>query len=164
MLHFRRHVADREGERAVRVVLLYDTPEIQPHDVAFLDAPVRGRDAVNDFLVDRDTHGRREAAIALEGGLRPARGDEALDVLVDLQRRHAWLHRLAQPIHDIRENVAAAAHETDLAGGLQLDHAAAPCAALRTARWMSSIAPSPRTEASRLRARYQSSSGAVCRA
>src|SRR5262245_22834787 len=123
-----------------------------------------GGDAVDDFLVDRDAHGRGEPAIALEGWLRTARGDEALDILVDLQGRHPRLHRVAQPVHDIREDVASAAHETDLAGRLELDHAAAPRAASRTAPRMSPMGPSPRTELRRPRARYQSRSGAVCRA
>src|SRR5438094_463417 len=164
LLHLRRHVADGEGERAVRVVPVHDTPEVQADDIALLDAAVGRGNPVHDLLVDRDADGGREAAVALEGRLGAARRDEALHVLVDLERRQARLHEAAQVLDDVGEDMAGRAHQTDLTGRLQLDHARAPAAAPRMAPRMVSMVPSPGTETSRPRPRYQSSSGAVCRA
>src|SRR6185436_14622803 len=65
LLDPRRHLTDRQRERAIGVVPIHDTPQVQTDDVALLDPPLRGRNAVHDFLVDRDAHGGREAAIAL---------------------------------------------------------------------------------------------------
>ena len=141
-----------------------DAIEVEADHVALLDPAMRGRNSMNDFFVDRDAHGRWKSSIALERGLRPSRGDERLDIFVDLQRRQARLHRAAQVLDDVGEHVAGRAHETDLAGGLQLDHVRAPAAAPRTEARIVSIGPSPGTEASMPRRRYQSRSGAVCRA
>src|SRR6267142_4780748 len=164
LLHLRGHVADGEGERAVRVVPVHDTPEVQADDIAVLDAAVGRGNPVHDLLVDRDADGGREAAVALEGRPGAARRDEALHVLVDLERRQTRLHEAAQVLDDVGEDMAGRAHQTDLAGRLQLDHCRAPCVASSTRRRMSAIGPSPGTETSRPRPRYQSSSGAVCRA
>src|SRR5262249_8260007 len=163
LLHLRGHVTDRDGDRAVRIVPIDDTPEIQAHDVAVLEAAMGGRNAVDDLLVDGHADRGRKASIALEGRLGAARVDETLHVLVDLERGHSRFDRLAQPIHDARDGWARPAHQTDLAGGLELDHAAAPRVASRTPRRISAMAPSPGTVTSRPRPRYQSSSGAVCR-
>src|SRR5262249_3020685 len=164
LMNLRGHVTDRKGDRAVRVIPLHDTPQVQAHDVAVLEAAMGGRNAVDDLLVDRDADRGREAAIALESRLGASGIDEALHVLIDLERGHSRLDRLAQASHDVGEDVAAPAHQPDLAGGLELDPAAAPRAASRTPRRMSAMAPSPGTVTSRPRPLYQSSSGAVCRA
>src|SRR2546421_1620390 len=87
-----------------------------------------------------------EPSIPFERRFRAPRRDERLHILVDLERRHARLHEPAQVRDDVGQHVAGRAHETELAGGLQLDHARAPAAAPRTAPRIVSIGPSPGTE------------------
>ena len=142
LLDARRDLADRHRERAVGVIPLDDTPEVQPDDVPLLQAAVRRGNAVNDLLVDRDAHGGREAPVALEGGLGAAVHDEGLHFLVDLQRGQAGLHEAAQHLHDVGEDLAAPAHQVDLAARLEDDH---PATAFLMAAWIASILPSPAT-------------------
>ena len=91
LLHPRRHRPHRQRERAVGVVPLHDTPQVQPDDVALLAAgAARDGNAVHDLLVDRDAHGGREAPVSLEGRARAPRDRmKRLHVLVDLQGRDA---------------------------------------------------------------------------
>src|SRR6185295_2351376 len=115
-------------------------------------AAVRGGDPVNDLFVDRDADGRGKAAIALEGRQGAVLADEALHFLVDLERRHPWLDDVADQLDDVRQDVPAAAHETDLTVGLEHDHRRAPAASRRACR-IFSTAPSPDTVRSRPRSR-----------
>src|SRR5439155_17294938 len=133
----------RQG--AVVIVPFHDTTPVKSHDVAFLEPSVRGRDAVHDLLVDGDAHRSREAAVALEGRPGLALAEESLDLLVDFERGHPGLGEARKPVQHVAEDVAGAAHERDLAGRLQVDHAAAPLAAWRSAARIVSMAPSPRT-------------------
>src|SRR2546425_3416004 len=152
LMHPGRHVADSESERAVRVIPLHDTPQVQADDVPLLDVAVRGRNSMDDFFIDRNTHGGRESPVALEGGDGTTRPDELLDVGVDLQRGHAGLHARAQPVHHLGQDVAAPPHEADLAGRLELDHRAS-VAARRMAAAIEGTLPSAFTLDSRPRPR-----------
>jgi hypothetical protein len=78
---------------------------------------------VHDLLVDRNAHRGRKAAIALEGRARAPAGDEALDFGVDVERGHARLDELAEPIHEVGQDVAGPAHQVDLSGRFALDPA-----------------------------------------
>src|SRR5262249_23836658 len=142
LLDPRGHLADRHRERAVGIIPLDDTPEVQPDDVALLHAAMRGGNAMNDFFVDGDAHRRRKSPIALEARLGAAGHDEVLHLLVDLERRQAGLHQTPQHLHDVGEDVAAAPHQVDLAGGLEDDHLST---AFMMAAWIAPIVPSPVT-------------------
>ena len=144
LLDPRRYRADRQRERAVRIVPLDDTTEVQPDDVTLADLAPRRRDPVHDLFVDRDARRRREPAIALERGRRARAVDERLDVLVDLERRHPRANERAKPLHHPGQDVAGPPHERDLARRLEHDHRAAPTTA-RIASRISSIEPSPDT-------------------
>src|SRR5207245_1203784 len=80
--HVGRHGPDGQRERAIRVVPLYDAPEVKADDVALADLAPGRWDPVHDFLVDRDARRRREPTVALERGRGPLSMDVRLDVLV----------------------------------------------------------------------------------
>src|SRR5262245_34545930 len=151
-LHPRGYCSNRQRERAVGVVPLDNTPEVEPDDVARVDLSPGRRYPVHDLLVDRDAGRRREPAVALEGGRGALPMDVCLDVLVDLERGHTRLHERAQALHDAGQDVTGPPHEGDLARRLEHDHRGALTAARIAAR-MVSTGPSPDTVTSWLRCR-----------
>ena len=114
---------------------------------------------MHDLLVDRDAHGPGESAVPLERRQRALLANEGLDLFVDLERRHPGLDDLPDERDDVGEDVTAAAHQRDLALGLEDDHRAAPArpradpTASRSAWRIVSTWPSPLTVRSRPRER-----------
>src|SRR5215470_15299424 len=154
LLHPGRHRAHGEGDRAVAVVALDHATEVEPDDVALLQAALGRRDAVHHLLVDGGAHGGRIAAIPLEGRGGALGHDERLDLGVDVLGRDARLH---QP-HEERlypgEDLPRRAHVLELARRLEQDHRVA---AWRVAERMASATcatePSPAIVARRFRLR-----------
>ena len=126
LLHPGRHRAHGERHRAITVVAFYDTPEIEPDDVALLELPLGRRNTVDDFLVDRGAHRGRIPAVALEGRGGSSGQDEGLDLGVDLLGRHAGLDQPPEQGLDLGENSARRAHVLELTRRLEEDHRGAP--------------------------------------
>src|SRR5207245_5420844 len=86
LLDVGRHRPDRQRERAIGVVPLYDAPEVKADDVPLADLASGRWDPVHDFLVDRDARRRRKPTVPLERGRGTLTMDIRFDVLVDLVR------------------------------------------------------------------------------
>src|SRR5262249_34341451 len=117
-----RHRSDRKRDRAVGIIAVDDAPKIEADDVADAQLALRGRDPVNDLLVDRGTDRGREAPVALERRSRAAGRDEGLDVRVDLTSGDAGPHHAPQSVLDIREDTSRGSHMLDFSRGLEDDH------------------------------------------
>src|SRR5437016_6007563 len=150
--HPRGHLADREGQGAVRIVPLDDAAEIEPDDVPLLDPPAWRGNPVHHLVVDRHADGGRKAAVALERRRRATGADEVLDLLVDLLGRQTGFDPRREPLRHLGQDVAGRAHQGELARGLQQDHAGRPTR-FRIARPTAATSPSPETVDSRWRSR-----------
>ena len=84
--------ADRDRGRVVAVVAVHDATEVEAHDVALLQLPPSGGDAVDDLVVDRSAQGRGKPVIPLEGGGHPVAPQVVGGHPVEVGGGHPGLH------------------------------------------------------------------------
>ena len=115
------HLSAGEGGGAVAVEAVQKGAHVHADDVALLQLPGTGY-TMDDFLVDRDTGGAGETAVAQEGGL----GSVALDKLahggIDLMGGHAGPHHGAGQRPGLGGQPPGPAHALDFAGRFERDH------------------------------------------
>ena len=151
--HLGRRVADIERPRTVAVPAVDDGARVDRHDLAGPDRPLAG-DAVDDLVVDRDADAGREwparvdPRVALERRRRAGRADVRLGDGVEMGRRDARPELGLDPVEDLGDDPAGAAHPLDLGTGLAGDHrqsVPAPLNASISSSVTSSIARRPST-------------------
>jgi hypothetical protein len=95
--------------RGVAVEAPHDAAEVEPDDIALLQAPRPG-DAVHDLLVDGDAERGRVSPVAQERGARARLLDAVARDAVHLARGHAGLRGLGQHAQGVHHDRAGAVH------------------------------------------------------
>ena len=116
------HLPAGDGAGAVAVKALDVRTNVHLYNVALMDDPLFGRDAVNDFIVDRYTGARRKAAVAEKGGLCPCVLDRLADSPVDVVRSNPRSDRVRRRLARKRGNAAGHAHQLQFFGCFNVDH------------------------------------------
>ena len=145
-----RHVADEVAPRAVGVPAVDDAADVDAQHVALGDPALRGRDAVDHFVVDARAdraRKRRVAAVALEGRRGARVADHPLRDRVERAGRQPGAQLGVQDVEDLGQDAARAPHGGDLLGTLDRDGRRA--AAERDAHQADAAAPA--SSASRMR-------------
>ena len=122
ILSLGRDPAAGEGRRAVPVESSDIGTHIDADDVTLLQHPLAGN-AVDDLIVDADAGAGRIAIVVEEGGDGALFTDEMLHCAVDLLGCYAGSYHFPCKSTGSRGNFSGPAHQFDLMGGLERDHA-----------------------------------------
>ena len=122
VLSLRRDLSAGEGRRAVPVESSDIGTHIDADDIALLQHPFAGN-AVDDLIVDADADAGRIAVIVEEGRDSALFADEMLHFAVDLLGCYAGSYHFPCKSTGSRGNFSGPAHQFDLMGGLERDHA-----------------------------------------
>ena len=108
--------ADREGIGIVAVVAVDERADVDLDDIALLQDFVRGRDAVDDFVIDGDAGRTGETAVTEEGRLCAALFDIVTDPIVNHFGGYAGLYEFSSELKSLTGNSAGDPHEFDFFG------------------------------------------------
>ena len=121
LLLFFTDLADWKGPRVIANPSVNRGARVDRKDIPIAKNRFRGRNAVDNLIIDRGANRTRESAVSLESRDTPFRADGLLRKLVKLKRRNTWLRMLAQDSKHLRRKAPRLAHRVDFGRRLQ-DH------------------------------------------